>query len=42
MKSSKKENVLKELFGAGRGTAKSAKQMIEEARKELKSKWDED
>lgn len=34
----KKENVLKELFGALK-SKKSAEQMIKEARKDLESKW---
>ena len=34
----KKSNVLKEMFGTMK-SKKSAKQMIEEVRKELESKW---
>jgi len=35
----KKTNVLKELFGAAKSKNKSAKQMINEFRKEAESKW---
>lgn len=34
----KKSNVLKEMFGTGK-SRKTAKQMVDEARKELESKW---
>ncbi len=34
-----RENPLKELFGAFKHNKKSTKQMIEESRKELDSKW---
>jgi len=35
---SKKENVLKELFGKAK-TKKSAKEIMKEVRKDLESKW---
>jgi antitoxin component of MazEF toxin-antitoxin module len=35
---SKKENVLKELFGIAK-TKKSAREIIKEVRKDLESKW---